>query len=342
VALDGHSSKDSSVFGNYINADDFRLIARRIGEGGFRRILRRVLGTKQTRVETSWEKSEIPPTNWWDIPEVQDRWNRKVTGSGDTDFNDHVVATHFQHRRDLLGLSLGCGTGVREKRWAETGVFRRIDGYDLSEPRIATAKALAESSGLADVLHFETGDVYTKTFTETYDVVIVEGSLHHFSPLETILTRISDLLTDDGYLLINEFVGPTQFQWTDRQLHEINALLTALPDRLKTKWDGTSIKKRVGKPSKLCIRYGDPSEAIESGRILPLLEQMFSPVEVKGYGGTILHMLFHEIAHNFCTDDAEAKTWLQTCFDTEDALIESGAFTSDFVAGVYRKKSSSP
>ncbi len=324
------------MFKNWVNADDFVLVARRIREGGLRRILRRVLGGRQVRIETSWRKSEIPPTNWWDIPEVVERWNLKITGSPSRDFNDYVAEKYLADQRDLVAVSLGCGTGVREKRWAETGKFRRIDGYDLSELRIESARASAKSAGLSDILNFHVADVFSDAVDGVYDIVIVEGSLHHFSPLETILSRIQILLKDDGYLLVNEFVGPTQFQWEDRQLLEINRLLASLPDRLKTKWDGT-IKTRVGRPSRLCIRYGDPSEAIESERILPMLKTMFSPVEVKPYGGTILHMLFHEIAHNFRSDDPEVKKWLRVCFETEDALIESADLTSDFVAGVYQK-----
>jgi len=325
------------VFNNWINRDDFLLIARRIREGGLKRILTRIAGTRQDRIETSWRKTEIPPTNWWDIPEVVERWNQKITGSAEQDFNDYVAETYFSDRKDLEAISLGCGAGARERRWAETGRFKRIEGYDLSTPRIDAAKTMAESTGLSGILNFSVADVFNSDIKQAYDVVIVEGSLHHFSPLEKILEHIQKLMKDDGYLLVNEFVGPTQFQWKDRQLLAINQLLADMPDRLKTKWDGSSIKKRVGRPSKLCIRYGDPSEAIESERIVPLLESMFAPLDVKQYGGTILHMLFHEIAHNFRSDDSEAKQWLQACFDTEDSLIASGELTSDFMAGVYGK-----
>ena len=328
------------MFNNWINADDFALLARRIREGGLTRIVRRITGSQQDRVELAWRKSEIPPTNWWDIPEVVTRWNVKITGSPTTDFNTYVAETHLSSLSELTAISLGCGTGIREQQWARTGKFKRIAGYDLSEPRIDTAVEAAEKDGLSDILKFQVADVF-EALDVTCDVVIVEGSLHHFSPLEEILNRIDETLADNGLLLVNEFVGPTQFQWTDRQLQEINQLLTEMPPRLRTRLNGT-IKKRVGRPSKLCIRYGDPSEAIESSRIMPLLDEIFTPIDVKFYGGTILHMLFHEIAHHFRQDDPESAEWLQRCFDREDALTESGDLTSDFVAGVYRKRRPCP
>ncbi len=87
------------MFNNWVNADDFVLVARRIRKGGLKRILRRGLGSRQVRIETSWRKSEIPPTHWWDIPEVVERWKLKIPGSPDQDFNDYVL---LSSQKDLL------------------------------------------------------------------------------------------------------------------------------------------------------------------------------------------------------------------------------------------------
>ena len=105
------------MFNNWINGDDFRLIATRIREGGLRRIVRRLTGSQQSRVEASWRKSEIPPTNWWDIPDVVARWNQKTTGSPALDFNDYIAQAYLTDRDGLTAISLWCGTGSREKRW---------------------------------------------------------------------------------------------------------------------------------------------------------------------------------------------------------------------------------
>ena len=53
---------------------------------------------------------------------------------------------------------------------------------------------------------------------DSYDLVLAEGALHHFTPLHAVYDKIFRALKEGGYLVINDFVGPTRFQWTDRQL----------------------------------------------------------------------------------------------------------------------------
>jgi hypothetical protein len=82
----------------------------------------------------------------------------------------------------------------------------------------------------------------------------------------------------------------------------------------------------------------DPSEAVESSRILPLLDEIFEVVEVKEYGGTILALLLNGIAHNFSAQDTVAQQWLNICFTVEDLLLEAGEIQSDFAFVVCKKR----
>ena len=82
----------------------------------------------------------------------------------------------------------------------------------------------------------------------------------------------------------------------------------------------------------------DPSEAVESHRIIPLIREIFDIVEIKGYGGTVLHPLFSDIAQNFLSKDSETQHLLRMCFRVEDRLISSGELPSDFVVGICRRR----
>jgi len=125
-------------------------------------------------------------------------------------------------------------------------------------------------------------DVYDiKMQKDFYDVIFAEQSLHHFSPLKEILFRIANFLKPNGFLIVNEFVGPTRFQWTDKQLKIVNNLLLSLPDKYKRRWKSNSIKSKVFRPSRLSMILDDPSEAIESSKILPLLTQIFNVTKSK-------------------------------------------------------------
>jgi SAM-dependent methyltransferase len=243
------------------------------------------------------------------------------------------------NKKSLQALVLGCGEGSKVLRWAETKKFGSIDAYDLSDNLIRYAIDRAEKKGYGDVIHYHVGDVSAlKVPDNSYDVIICEASLHHFSSLATFLPGINASLKSDGKFIVNEFVGPTRFQWTDRQLEIVNALLAIFPSRYKTEWNRRTQKLAVIRPSKLGMVLYDPSEAVESSKILPLLHTNFTVDEQKGYGGTILHLLLDGIAHHFITPDAEAERLLQMSFAIEDLMLESGEIHHDFIFAVCGKK----
>ena len=328
------------MLGNFVNRHDVRRLGRALRRGRGVEILRKFARPTMARTLESWTTIERPPTNWWDLPEVVARWNMLVSGDPGTDHVRYLAQTYLAGRCALRGVALGCGTGVRELRWAKEGVFSRLDGYDLSPERIAHAAQQASESGFAEVLRFHQGDARTLELdSETCDVVLCEGSLHHISPLTAVLARITRWLRPGGFLLVDDFIGPTRMQWTTRQLEVINGLLQFLPARLRARYGGGSLKDAIVRPSRLSMWLSDPSEAVESGRILPLLHEFFNVVEVRPYGGSVLHMLLSEIAHNFRTDDPEAHRALRLCFEAEDLLIASGDLASDFAVVVCRRRS---
>src|SRR4051812_49009034 len=82
----------------------------------------------------------------------------------------------------------------------------------------------------------------------------------------------------------------------------------------------------------------DPSEAIRSSHILPLVRSIFDPVVVKGCGGSLLHVLLEHIAGNFTDNDAESMAYLYSLFEVEDRLIASGKLSHDFAVIIARRK----
>lgn len=326
------------MLNNFINAKDFYDLINK-GPKALPHMVSRLMSREQQRVKAAWAHTDNPPTNWWDIPAVRTRWNQLVSGTASVDYHEYISQKWFKGRDSLCALSLGCGTGHNELIWAGLGKFNCIDAYDLSEQRIQTAIEAAVANGYSNKINYSIGDIFGIEMQEDhYDVILVEQSLHHFSPLDKILERIRKFLKSDGYFIINEYVGPTRFQWTNRQLEAVNGLLSVLPIKYRTLWGSDTIKQKVTRPSRLRMLLGDPSEAVESERIMPLVHQMFELVEVKGYGGSILHLLFNGIAHNFLSDDDETNSYLDIIFKVEDLLLSRGDIQSDFIVAVGRKQ----
>lgn len=320
---------------NLVNRQDLLFLFNGLRTGSVWHTLKRLVAGRESAVKATWEQVEGPPSYFWRIPSISRRANRLTTGDPNLDYIAHVSRTYLASLQPLQGLSLGCGTGTKELLWASNCRYAQLDAYDISASRIAHARSQAQAAGHSEI-HYYAADIYQVDWPQAhYDMVSVDQSLHHFTPLEPLLLQIRRALKPTGYLVASEFIGPTRFQWTDRQLEVINGVLAILPHQYRRRWSNGGVKTRVYRPSMLSMMLGDPSEAVESGRIVPLLEQCFEIVERRDYGGTVLHMLFDDIAANFLGNDGqekddEARRLLDLCFQIEDVLLELGDIQSDF------------
>jgi 2-polyprenyl-3-methyl-5-hydroxy-6-metoxy-1,4-benzoquinol methylase len=266
-----------------------------------------------------------------------------ISGNRNVNHQEYVVRKYCLSRNLLNGLSIGCGTGSKEIEWARAGKFRNIDAYDLSPERIHAAMKTSATLPEGNIINYRVADFNDLILSEgKYDIVIFEHSLHHLSPLDSALQRISTSLKPGGLLIANEFIGPNRFQWTDLQLDAINSLLNEFPPKFKTFSGTTYLKKSVYRRSKLLMWLSDPSEGIESSDIVSKLSKYFNVLENRGYGGAILHLLYSDIAHHFITPDSTGSNLLNRSFGIEDALMERGKLTHDFAVVICNKSACSP
>jgi SAM-dependent methyltransferase len=324
------------MLNNLVNRHDADRLLRKVRRLELDPVLAKLRVRGGARVVQHWSRVDPSLTEWWAIPAVVRRWNLLMTGDPDTSFPDYVAAEHLAPRTGLHGLSLGCGTGGNELLWARTGAFGLLEGVDVAQQRIDFATRAATEQGLADVLRFRVSDVNRMTGDgERYDVLLGLQSLHHFDDLAETLPRLSQLIEPGGTFVVDEFVGPTRFQWTDGQLEAANDLLAQLPEERRRLADGR-IKHRVVRPSRLSMVLDDPSEAVDAAALLPGLRREFDVVEERPYGGTVLHIAFSGIAHNFLDQEPETLRLLELCFAAEDAVLADVGH--DFVAMVCRPR----
>jgi len=91
-------------------------------------------------------------------------------------------------------------------------------------------------------------------------------------------------------------------------------------------------------PSERDVIAHDPTEAVRSQDIVQVVRGKFDIVARCDYGGNLLHYLLGGIAGNFTGDDPESLSILDPIIAIEEALIESGAFASDFTYIVAQKR----
>ena len=318
------------MFGNYVNIHDFKSIFKKLSDHA--NALPNPFKTREEKVRRHWDQYELEALN----SPLEERFNRLISGDSTVSRYKYACEKYLGDRR-VNAVSLGCGSGEHEIYWARQGNFTRLDGCDLSQKRIEAASKKAQDAGLSDILHFTCADILNLPFSaQTYDVVILESALHHFSPLPKVMEIIQRLLKPGGYIFMTDFVGPTKFQWLPKQLQIVNALIDLLPDRYLIEKNGQRIEN-IFRPSMLRMNMVDPSEAIESGAILPTLKEFFEQIELKNAGGAILFHLFPRLSHNFPESDSEAQLWLRLLIEIENLHMHDNSEIGWWYAfGVYR------
>jgi len=275
-------------------------------------------------------------TDWGDHPEVLRLIGAELLGSADTSIVGFLAGR--LGARQAHAMSLCCGDGSFEKALLAGGVFRTIEGLDISEVRIGAARAAAgEQQGR---LTFRACDIDAADFGEAVcDAVVAKAALHHLSRLEELFDGIARCLRPGGVLVTLDFFGPTRFQWTDRQLDEANRFLeTEVPEELRRLPDGSLY--RATRPTVQEMIEMDPSEAVRSADLLPLLRERFEPELDLPLGGTLLSLILHgSIVDNFEPGNEAHDAIVRKAFALERRLMAEDAIGSDFRLIIARPKS---
>ncbi len=237
-------------------------------------------------------------------------------------------------RRARRSLDLGCGSGLKSVAVFKAGATLEADGIDVSEDRVAEGERAR--AGLKMPGSFRVADVNAcRLPARTYDLVFSSHSFHHFEALEHVMAQVHEALADDGLFILEEFVGPTQFQWTDLQIELVKSLTTLLPPEVRMlRWN--AVKPYEGRPSIADVVAASPFESIRSAEIEPLFRQSFDIVAIRNLGGTLQHLLYNGIVHNFTSPRAEE--YVRAIYEAEDALIDRGLLPSDFMLLVGKRR----
>src|SRR5688572_3130773 len=124
----------SIMFGskNYISIGDFIDLFYKVKQKGFRDLLSKLHLSDQARTISKWNTAIGTSSDFWIIPEVRRRWNEKCTGDPDLEYEDYVVSKYLTERSGLRMLSIGCGTGSRERKFGRHPNFGLIEGIDMA------------------------------------------------------------------------------------------------------------------------------------------------------------------------------------------------------------------
>jgi SAM-dependent methyltransferase len=276
--------------------------------------------------------SECPafPGSWTENPVVRAAVMRRISGDERTDWlewaRDRCLTTPAGR-----ALSLACGAGYTEREAIRCGLCRAIEGVDLSPLAIDTARKRARAKGMTTITYRVADLNAIELEPDSYDLVIAKQAIHHVAALEHLLDQVRQALRPAGLFLVNEYVGPSRFQWTDDQLAIMNALLPLLPERLRRyAGPGGGIRSRIERIPPESHAAEDPGEAVRSAEIVPLIAERFELVARRDFGGTILAPLLERIVQNFDPADEKDHSLLQLLLAFEELLLRHRVISSDF------------
>jgi 2-polyprenyl-3-methyl-5-hydroxy-6-metoxy-1,4-benzoquinol methylase len=238
-------------------------------------------------------------------------------------------------------LSLGCGFGIIERVLRRSDCCQIVHGLDVAEGAIEGARKAAEKEGL-DGLTYEVADLNTATLPkETYDAVYVHAALHHVFQLEHLLDQIKNTLKPGGLFFVYEYIGPSQMQFPRRDLELADAFLKAIPERYRKMSRLMDIKREALRWSLDVMNSSDPSESIRASEIVPLTASRFEVKHFRYVGGTLLLLIFGEIAGNFKKNDAEIMPLVEALITLDNFLIDNKVLPSYHVYMVCEKTDNS-
>ncbi|HZI50465.1 MAG TPA: class I SAM-dependent methyltransferase [Terriglobia bacterium] len=300
------------------------------------------LRRKLDRVRHVWGVGNIwtpeAMSHWLQHPLVQARIDAKVTdGTGDR--FQYFLRRYLSNKLPVeRALTIGCGGGELERGLCKYDFARVHEGIDIAERAVSDACSAAENAGF-NHLEYRVADANrVRLPSEKYDVVFGVSAIHHIERLEHLFAEVRKALKPGGYFFLDEYIGPSKFQWTDTQLRVMNEQLSLLPSEIKRRIsDPAEIKSHVERKTVSFMNESDPSEAVRSGEIVPLLERHFKVLEFKGYGGSLLHELLYDIVGNFTEKHPRSLAHLERLFRVEDEQIALGELQHDFAVIVAQQ-----
>ncbi len=277
------------------------------------------------------------PNSWAECPMVNQEYICPlISGKPNVGWLEYVARKYYLSPVQKA-LSLGCGGGGLERHGLQMNMAEHFDAYDVSEDAIKIAEDEARKSGQLSSINYHVANLNKLQFEpESYDAAFASQSVHHIEALEHYMQQVRLCLKPGGYFIINEFVGPNQFQWTDRQLHHCQRLLDEIPESFRQTIREPGFKHSVERPTIEYMNSYDPTEAIRSADIIKQLEKRFEIVERRDFGGTLLHLVLDNIAGNL-SDSDEGNLILRGLFAEEQRLIREGEIGSDFTLLVAQK-----
>lgn len=252
------------------------------------------------------------------LPQGKHLSNQASVAEADSIFFRHYSnCDYFEN-----ALSIGCGLARKEFYLLKNNIVGSFDFYDLSEQRVLLVREYAKKHNLNHRVNVECSDPLLTNNYKTYDLIFWTGALHHMRDMDYAMRWCNQHLRKGAIIFFHEYVGPNYLQFSDSELRLANSIRSLLPDDIFYIPDSNKQHPRIiGNIGLDKILKCDPSEAVQSELIIPLLSKYFSSVKTIDLGGLVWFLALRNLYKNFENKNLDL---LKKLLQLDIALIDAG------------------
>jgi len=220
---------------------------------------------------------------WNELPQVVAYMSEAFTGDPTKWWVD-AFKERFCPEPLRRGLVLNCGNGWVERELVDKQILGTVTAFDYSWDLLGEA---ARDRG-ARAIHYVRADANTVAFApDCLDAVFNVAALHHVQYLDRLCRMLCEALKPSGVLVSFDYIGPHRNQYSRRHWRRVVRVNRRLPPAVR--------KRPLRRPHLPTMLRTDPTEAIHSELILPVVTRYFDVFERHDTGGGIAYEL---LTHN--------------------------------------------
>ena len=266
---------------------------------------------------------------WNDLELVRKYKDNLATGNENTHWISDILNRFKEYLPYGNVLIVGCGNGWLERQLYDLGIGKHFDAFDMSEKYINEAKELKQSRPIDYFL--DDINSMSKIEDNKYDAVFNFAVLHHAMNIEYALKKLASCLKNNGLMFNEEYVGPARNQYSDDHVNIMLEIMSDLPKKFRT-------KAKFLRPPLANFRV-EPSEAIHSDLILPLIPKYFDIIYQRNLNGGVAYQILHNNIDEFNdTSNSESVKWLEYLLQRDLQFTENGKVPVLFWYGVCTPK----
>jgi len=255
--------------------------------------------------------------------------NRKICGkplAGPSAGLHRAIWDATKERPIKRAISVGCGAGQKEMELLSSGTVEHFTLVDIVPLRKERSAEISARRGLSGRIDFRIGNAFEIIKgSETFDLVYWDTALHHMPDAGLAIEWSRERLAAGGIFAMQEYIGPSRFQYSDDMLELVDSFRSHLPDRLLINEKiGKSLPRKISRRSVRKMVDLDPSEACDSVNILPSIANAFPGADVRLLGGAIYSLGLDGVYRNICQDDEDGRMLLDFALLLDEQAGQSG------------------